>query len=75
MKKRKPIPITNPDLGVLMVDVKQAAAMCSIGVSTVWKLVKKNENFPKPIYFNARCARFRVSDIKQWVESLNAEAQ
>lgn len=27
-------------IGVLMLDVKQVAASCGIGTSTVWKLVK-----------------------------------
>lgn len=39
---------TIPPLGLLMVDVKEAAAMLSIGESTVWKKVKEDPSFPQP---------------------------
>lgn len=56
-------------LGVLIVDAKAAAAMCSLGVSTFWRYVKKRPDFPKPIYLGPRCARFKVDDLKRWVDS------
>ena len=40
---------TIPPLGLLMVDVKEAAAMLSIGESTVWKKVKEDPSFPRPV--------------------------
>lgn len=67
MKKRAS---DSTELGVLMVDVKQAAAMCNIGVSTVWKLVK-NGKFPKPIAFTPKCVRWKRSDIVEWVKTLS----
>ena len=67
MKKRAS---DSTGLGVLMVDVKQAAAMCNIGVSTVWKLVK-NGKFPKPIAFTPKCVRWKRSDIVEWVKTLS----
>ena len=66
MKKRAS---DSTGLGVLMVDVKQAAAMCNIGVSTVWKLVK-NGKFPKPIAFTPKCVRWKRSDIVEWVKTV-----
>lgn len=61
--------------GVLMIDVKQVAAKCGLGVSTVWKLAKdESSGFPKPIRLNARCARWRYADIKAWVDQLTPEA-
>ena len=59
--------------GVLLCDVKDAAMMCGLGVSTVWKLVKHDEHFPKPVYFNARCARFKVDDLRKWAAELNGK--
>ncbi|MCG5031704.1 hypothetical protein MAF45_09660 [Mesosutterella sp. OilRF-GAM-744-9] len=70
MRKRSE---TKPELGYLMVDVKQAAAMLSIGVSTVWKKVKNEPSFPQPVYFSKKCARFKVEDIKRWVKEVKAE--
>lgn len=61
-----------PALGILMVDVKDVAAACSIGVSTVWRLVKSDPNFPQPIYFGPKVARFKVEDVRRWVNQLEA---
>ena len=70
MRRRKNV---EPVFGILMVDVKQAAAMLSIGVSTVWKKVKNEPSFPQPVYFSKKCARFKVEDIKRWVKEVKAE--
>lgn len=52
-----------------MLDVKQAAALCNIGVSTLWKLVKEG-GFPEPIRFGERCTRWRKQDVAAWACSL-----
>ena len=56
-------------IGVLMLDVKQVAASCGIGTSTVWKLVKLG-TFPRPVYFGPKVARFKAEDIQKWVANL-----
>ena len=61
---------TIPPLGLLMVDVKEAAAMLSIGESTVWKKVKEDPSFPQPVRLNPKCTRFKVDDIRKWVKSV-----
>ena len=49
MRERKKEDAVIP-AGVLMIDVKQVAAKCGLGVSTVWKLAKdESSGFPKPI--------------------------
>lgn len=73
MKKRNEMKA--PEMGVLMYDVKQVAAVCNLGVSTVWKLAKKAKergdgSFPLPYYFGARVARWRAEDVKAWVKAL-----
>ena len=60
---------TIPPLGLLMVDVKEAAAMLSIGESTVWKKVKEDPSFP-PVRLSPKCTRFKVDDIRKWVKSV-----
>lgn len=68
MRKRKPVQPTN---GVLMIDVKQVAARCGLGESTIWKLAAKNsQGFPSPVVINARCKRWRTADIESWVKGL-----
>lgn len=56
-------------LGMLMCDVKQVAAACNIGISTVWNLVKDDPTFPKPIYLSPRVARWPNEEIVAWVKS------
>ena len=60
-------------IGVLMLDVKQVAASCGIGTSTVWKLVKLG-TFPRPVYFGPKVARFKAEDIQKWVANLEPAA-
>lgn len=60
-------------MGVLMIDIKEVAAMCGIGQSTVWKLLKDPASgFPQPIRFTNRCCRWKVEDIKDWCQGLSA---
>ena len=62
-------------LGVLLFTVDQVAAVCNIGVSTVWKMAKKEgSGFPRPVYFGPKTARWKAEDVKKWVKSLSAEA-
>ena len=56
-----------------MIDVKDVAAACSIGVSTVWKLAKEDPSFPQPIYFGPKVARFKAADVRRWVQGLKPE--
>ena len=68
MRERKKEDAVIP-AGVLMIDVKQVAAKCGLGVSTVWKLAKdESSGFPKPIRLNARCARWRDSVFSTTIE-------
>lgn len=72
MKQRKQREVP---MGVLMYTVEQVAAVCNLGVSTVWKMAKKEDSaFPQPIYFGARTARWKVDDVKNWVKKLGKEA-
>lgn len=51
-------------MGALMLTVDQVAALCNLGVSTVWKLAKdERSGFPKPIYFGTRTTRWKAKDI------------
>lgn len=70
MRKRE---TRNCKLGVLMIDVKDVAAACSIGVSTVWKLVNEDPNFPQPIRFGPKLTRFKAADVRRWVQGLKPE--
>lgn len=53
----------------LAVPVKQAAAMLSIGVSTLWRDVKTGK-LPAPIKIGG-ATRWRVSDLQRVLEPAN----
>lgn len=58
---------TIPPLGLLMVDVKEAAAMLSIGESTVWKKVKEDPSFPQPKVHEVQGRRYQeVGEIRRY---------
>ncbi len=57
------------DLGTLFLDVKQVAAMCNLGQSTIWKLSKQGK-FPQPRAFGARCSRWKRSEVIAWANNL-----
>lgn len=69
MMQRKKLPPPPPELGVLMLDVRQVAATLNMGVSTVWKCVARDPRFPKPVAISPRVKRWRASEIKQWAET------
>ena len=53
-------------------DVKQVASICSLGVSTVWKLVKE-ETFPAPVKLSRGITRWKKSDLENWLSSIAQE--
>lgn len=55
-----------------MTSVKVIAALTENGVSTVWRRVALDPDFPKPIRLSARCTRFRVGDIRAYLKNREA---
>ena len=56
----------------LLVDVKEAAHLCGLGVRTLWRLVSEG-TAPGPVRLpGRRITRWRVADLEQWVASLEA---
>lgn len=49
MMKRKDLTPPPPQLGVLMLDVRQVAATLNLGVSTIWKYVAQDPSFRSPL--------------------------
>lgn len=56
-------------IGVFMIDAKGVAASLQIGESSVWKLVKYEPDFPKPIKLGANCVAWRLDEVDAWLES------
>ena len=55
-----------------MIDVRGVAIILNISTRSVWRLVNRSE-LPKPIRVG-RNARWRVSDIEQWIEQKVTDA-
>lgn len=54
-----PLNSNNPDQ---LLNVKQVAALLSVGKSTVWCWTKTHR-LPQPRKFGTRCSRWRLGDI------------
>lgn len=50
----------------------QVMEISGLAKSTIWAYVKKGK-FPQPIKLSARVTVWRLSDIRKWMESFNAE--
>ncbi len=40
-----------------------------ISRQTIWRLVKSDPKFPKPIRLSAGCTRWQLSEIEAWEDS------
>lgn len=55
-----------------LTSVKVFAAVTDNGVSTVWRRAALDPDYPKPIRLSARCTRFRVGDIREYLKRCGA---
>jgi len=47
----------------------QIAAVYSVHRMTVWRWLKSDQSFPKPIRLSGRCTRWKKSEIEAWEAS------
>jgi prophage regulatory protein len=57
-----------------LLTVKTVMAHVGLGRSTI-HLKVKDGTFPAPIRLSSRCVRWTSSSIRQWIDSLAAQAQ
>ena len=50
-----------------LISIRALAAVLGKGVSTAWRDVRNDPDFPKPIRLSAGCTRFRVGDIRTYM--------
>lgn len=50
-----------------LIAIRALAAVMGKGVSTVWRDVRNDPDFPKPIRLSAGCTRFKVGDIRTYL--------
>ena len=74
---------TRPDVshfdklpGAALIAIRALAAVLGKGVSTAWRDVRTDPDFPKPIRLSAGCTRFKVGDIRAYLaKKVNASAK
>lgn len=57
----------------MYVSDKQVAARYSVTRPTVWRWLKTNPTFPRPISLSPGCTRWKLAEIEAW-ESARAGA-
>lgn len=63
--------LTNPAPSQLLLTDKELAHKLGICQSYVRRLAKNNPNFPQPLKLSRKVTRFRVSDLENYIQSLN----
>lgn len=57
-----------------LLQAKEVAHICGIGVSTVWRSSKLG-SMPKPIKVSANTTRWKLSEVNEWLaDPMNWEA-
>lgn len=57
----------------LLLEANDIAHMLSIHQKTVYALIKSDETFPKPITFGPRMRRWKLEDVKAWIDSKSSQ--
>lgn len=50
----------------MYVSDKQVAARYNVTRPTVWRWLKTDPTFPKPIYLSPGCTRWKLDEIESW---------
>lgn len=70
--KREPLPQAHEDIA--LVEMRDLRAITRMGSSWIHERVKAGD-FPAPVIKGPRCTRWRLSDVRAWVNARIAEAQ
>jgi predicted DNA-binding transcriptional regulator AlpA len=49
--------------------VKQLAPELAVSEPTIWRWLKQNPDFPKPLKLSNRVTAWKVSDVRAWLEA------
>ncbi len=71
---KQPSPNRRPDVSNFdklpdsaLIAISAVAAVMGKGVSTVWRDIRNDPDFPPPIRLSAGCTRFRVGDFRRYL--------
>ncbi|MFG6575953.1 helix-turn-helix transcriptional regulator [Sulfitobacter sp. 1A15333] len=54
----------------MFISDKELAARLSISRSTVWRWIRENHTFPRPYALSSGCKRWKLTEVDEWVETL-----
>jgi predicted DNA-binding transcriptional regulator AlpA len=57
-----------------LIAIAALAAVMGKGVSTAWRDIRNDPDFPKPIRLSPGCTRFRVGDIRAYLSKKAASS-
>lgn len=52
--------------------VREVADLLGIGVSTIWRWLKRNPDFPRPVHLSNGSTRWRVADLEAYDRALGS---
>jgi prophage regulatory protein len=61
-------------LGIIYVSDQNLAGRYSVTRQTVWRWLKTDPTFPKPISLSPGCTRWRLDEIEAWEDARRAVA-
>lgn len=59
-------PETADALGIVYVSDQNLAGRYSVSRQTVWRWLKTDPTFPKPISLSPGCTRWRLDEVERW---------
>ncbi|WP_441256162.1 helix-turn-helix transcriptional regulator [Bradyrhizobium sp. 482_C4_N1_1] len=48
---------------------KAVAQRYGVSRPSIWRWVKSDQSFPKPVHLSAGCSRWRLEDLERWEHS------
>lgn len=57
---------TKPDPAALFLSDYQVGARYGTNRSTIWRWLKTDPSFPRPVSLSSGCSRWRIADLETW---------
>lgn len=54
--------------------VKQVADRLTVTPPTIWRYLRVDPSFPRPIKLSPGCTRWRAEDVDAWIDARSADA-
>ena len=58
-----------------LIDLKEVARMMSMHPKSAKRVIKREDEFPKPIVFSERVHRWKYSSVVKWIENKDSNGE